>query len=45
MTFEYIGTARELLLGFLIAIAMLVPLNTVLFMIALAYRRHHRMSC
>lgn len=28
---EYIGTARELLLGFLIAIVLLVPVNVVLF--------------
>ncbi len=34
-TFEYTGTARELLLGFLIAIAILVPLNAVVFLIAL----------
>ena len=26
MSFEYTGTARELLLGFLIAIAILIPL-------------------
>ena len=31
---EYIGTARELLLGFLIAIALLVPLNMVFFLAA-----------
>src|SRR6476469_9054359 len=31
---EYIGTARELLLGFLIAIALLVPLNIVFFLSA-----------
>src|ERR1043165_5263886 len=31
---EYIGTARELLLGFLIAIALLVPLNAVFFLSA-----------
>jgi uncharacterized membrane protein YjgN (DUF898 family) len=31
---EYIGTARELLLGFLIAIALLVPLNIVFFLAA-----------
>ncbi|MGB9365239.1 MAG: DUF898 family protein [Xanthobacteraceae bacterium] len=31
---EYIGTARELLLGFLIAIALLVPLNVVFFLSA-----------
>ena len=36
-SFEYTGTARELLLGFLIAIAVLVPLYAVFFMIALAY--------
>ena len=28
---EYVGTARELLLGFLIAITLLVPINVVLF--------------
>ena len=28
---EYIGTARELLLGFLIAIVLLVPVNVILF--------------
>jgi len=32
---EYIGTARELLLGFLIAIALLVPINVVFFLSAL----------
>ncbi len=32
---EYIGTARELLLGFLIAIALLVPINVVFFLAAL----------
>jgi uncharacterized membrane protein YjgN (DUF898 family) len=31
---EYIGTARELLLGFLIAIALLVPINIVFFLAA-----------
>src|SRR3954454_9837955 len=31
---EYVGTARELLLGFLIAIALLVPLNVVFFLSA-----------
>jgi uncharacterized membrane protein YjgN (DUF898 family) len=31
---EYIGTARELVLGFLIAIALLVPLNVVFFLSA-----------
>src|SRR5712671_3268420 len=34
-SFEYSGTARELLLGFLIALAILVPLYTVFFLIAL----------
>jgi uncharacterized membrane protein YjgN (DUF898 family) len=29
---EYIGTARELLLGFLIAITLLVPINAALFL-------------
>ena len=29
---EYIGTARELLLGFLIAIALLVPVNIAFFL-------------
>src|SRR5438067_1319841 len=33
---EYSGTARELLLGFLIALAILLPINAVLFLIALA---------
>src|SRR6187397_2540116 len=33
---EYIGTARELLLGFLIAIALLVPVNIVLFLTTLS---------
>src|SRR5436305_14784445 len=32
---EYIGTARELLLGFLIAIALLVPINVAFFLAAL----------
>src|SRR2546423_197787 len=31
---EYIGTARELLLGFLIAIALLVPINMAFFLAA-----------
>src|SRR5436853_3523370 len=31
---EYIGTARELLLGFLIAIALLVPINIAFFLAA-----------
>jgi uncharacterized membrane protein YjgN (DUF898 family) len=33
---EYIGTARELLLGFLIAIALLVPVNVVFFLATLS---------
>ncbi|TMJ01427.1 MAG: DUF898 domain-containing protein [Alphaproteobacteria bacterium] len=33
---EYIGTARELLLGFLIAIALLVPINAAFFLAALS---------
>jgi uncharacterized membrane protein YjgN (DUF898 family) len=33
---EYVGTARELLLGFLIAIALLVPINVVFFLAAFA---------
>jgi uncharacterized membrane protein YjgN (DUF898 family) len=36
-TFEYTGTARELLLGFLIAVAILVPLNTAVFIITLTF--------
>src|SRR6476620_1287136 len=32
---EYVGTARELLLGFLIAIALLVPINVAFFLAAL----------
>ena len=32
---EYIGTARELLLGFLMAIAILVPINVAFFLAAL----------
>src|SRR5271165_5997167 len=35
-SFEYTGTARELLIGFLIAIAVLVPLYAVFFLLALA---------
>ena len=35
-SFEYTGTARELLLGFLIAIAILVPLYVVFFLITLS---------
>ncbi len=31
---EYTGTARELLLGFLIAIALLVPINVAFFLAA-----------
>ena len=34
-TLEYTGTARELLLGFLIAIAILVPLNVTFFLLML----------
>jgi uncharacterized membrane protein YjgN (DUF898 family) len=34
---EYIGTARELLLGFLIAIALLVPVNVAFFLAALGH--------
>jgi uncharacterized membrane protein YjgN (DUF898 family) len=34
-TLEYAGTALELLMGFLIAIALLVPLNVVFFVAAL----------
>jgi uncharacterized membrane protein YjgN (DUF898 family) len=33
---EYIGTARELLLGFLIAIALLIPINVVFYLAAFA---------
>src|SRR5215471_19256305 len=35
-SFEYSGTARELLLGFLIAIAVLVPLYIAFFLLALS---------
>ncbi len=35
-SFEYTGTARELLLGFLIAIAILVPLYAAFFFLALS---------
>ncbi len=35
-SFEYAGTARELLLGFLIAIAVLVPLYAAFFLLTLA---------
>jgi uncharacterized membrane protein YjgN (DUF898 family) len=35
-SFEYTGTARELLLGFLFAIAVLVPLYVALFAVSLA---------
>ena len=35
-TFEYTGTAVELLLGFLIAIVILVPLYTAFFVVALS---------
>lgn len=34
---EYIGTARELLIGFLIAIVILVPINIVFFLAALGH--------
>jgi uncharacterized membrane protein YjgN (DUF898 family) len=34
-TLEYTGTARELLIGFLIAIAILIPIYGLIFMIAL----------
>lgn len=34
-SFEYSGTARELLLGFLIALAILVPLYSLFFIVAL----------
>src|ERR1700745_2291873 len=34
-TFEYTGTARELLLGFLIALAILLPLYAGFFLVAL----------
>src|SRR5262249_56907301 len=33
---EYIGTAREILIGFLIAIAFLLPVNAVFYLGALA---------
>src|SRR5712671_4099961 len=35
-SFEYAGTARELLLGFLIAIAILVPLYAGFFLVTLS---------
>src|SRR6202165_2721648 len=35
-SFEYTGTARELLLGFLIAISVLVPLYAAFFLLTLA---------
>ena len=35
-SFEYSGTARELLVGFLIAIAVLVPLYAVFFLLTIA---------
>jgi uncharacterized membrane protein YjgN (DUF898 family) len=35
-SFEYSGTARELLLGFLIAITILIPLNAAFFFLALS---------
>src|SRR5262249_12592464 len=36
-TLEYTGTARELLIGFLIALAVLVPLNTAFFLAAIDF--------
>lgn len=36
-SFEYTGTARELLLGFLMAVAILVPLYVAFFLLALAF--------
>jgi uncharacterized membrane protein YjgN (DUF898 family) len=41
---EYIGTARELLLGFLIAIALLVPVNIAFFLAALGHGWLSQMS-
>src|SRR5689334_15035125 len=38
-SFEYTGTARELLLGFLIAVAILVPLYAFFFFLALGAGR------
>lgn len=35
-TMEYTGTATELLVGFLIAVAVLIPLNVILFVAALS---------
>jgi uncharacterized membrane protein YjgN (DUF898 family) len=35
-SFEYTGTARELLIGFLMALAILVPLYTAFFLLTLA---------
>jgi uncharacterized membrane protein YjgN (DUF898 family) len=35
-SFEYTGTARELLLGFLIAVAILIPLYVAFFLLALS---------
>src|SRR5262245_37040953 len=34
-TLEYTGTAVELLIGFLIAMAVLIPLNVAIFVVAL----------
>jgi uncharacterized membrane protein YjgN (DUF898 family) len=34
---EYTGTARELLIGFLIAVAILIPLYVLIFVLALSY--------
>ena len=49
---EYTGTARELLLGFLIAIALLVPINMLFFLgafgsgaVAQLSERWSRSSC
>lgn len=41
---EYIGTARELLLGFLIAIAILIPINIAFFLAALGRGWFSQMS-
>jgi len=43
-SFEYAGTARELLLGFLIAIAILVPLYSFFFIAALGFGPAGEMS-
>jgi uncharacterized membrane protein YjgN (DUF898 family) len=36
-TFEYAGTARELLIGFLMAVAILLPLNVAFFIVTLGF--------